>query len=397
MIGEPPVLESVKPEAVGLSAARLAHLSAVFRQEIEQEKLPGAVIMIARHGKLAYTRGLGKLDPQRAGAMPLNALFRIYSMTKPIVSVAILMLVEQGRILLSQPIAKWLPELADVSVAQGSSGAFEPVPLNRPITIHDLLRHTAGLTYEFLGNSAVHRQYMAAKLFGRTRTNAEFTQALASLPLLCQPGSQWTYSHATDVLGRLIEVISGVSLSTFLQAHIFKPLGMIDTSFHVPEAQHYRIAEPFERDPDSGSRVFVFDVRKPMPQDMAGAGLVSTAADYARFMQMLLSGGVLGETRLIGPKTVQLMTADHLGSLPIADDLLAAGHGFGLGVAVRLAAGVASGAGSAGMYYWGGLAGTSFFIDPQEGLQAQLMIQQPGRREHYRQLFRELVYAAIIE
>ncbi len=325
--------------------------------------------------------------------MTPDAIFRIYSMTKPLVSVAAMMLVEQGQLLLSQPVSALLPEFASVQVA----GADGPVALDRPISVHDLLRHTAGFTYEFMGAGGVYRRYAEARLFARAQTGVGFCSTLAGLPLVRQPGTAWGYSCATDVLGRLVEVITGQSLGDHLQHAIFHPLGMVDTGFHVPPAQQHRLAEPFRRDPDNGSPVRVFDVRSPVPHEMGGAGLVSTADDYARFMQMMLDGGGFGATRLLSRKTVELMTADHLGEIPVDGTLLEAGYGFGLGFAVRRQAGVAPGAGSAGMYYWGGLAGTSFFIDPQEGLHAQLLIQQPGRRDHYRSLFRELVYAAIAD
>jgi len=391
-------LAGASPESVGLCPARLAHLEAVLQREVEAQKLPGGVLTIARRGKLVHAHSFGKLDPRRDDPMPGNAIFRIYSMTKPIVSVAFMMLVEQGLVLLSQPVSQWLPEMAELRVmprVPEDEGA--PVFLERPVILHDLLRHTAGFTYEFSGRSPVHRQYAAARLFSRGRTNAEFTQALAQIPLLHSPGTAWAYSHATDVLGRVIEVVSGQTLGDFLQGEIFGPLGMVDTGFHVREQNAHRLAEPFRRDPDTGAPVVVFDLRKPVAQEMGGAGLASTAADYARFMEMLSSGGALGHVRLLSPTTVRRMTADHLGALPVTGPLLAAGHGFGLGFAVRLADGLAEGAGSAGMYYWGGLAGTSFFIDPAERVQAQLMIQQPGRRDHYRDLFRELVYAAIVD
>jgi CubicO group peptidase (beta-lactamase class C family) len=386
------------PESVGFCPARLRHLDTVLQDDVDAGKLPGGVLTVARHGKLVHASSFGKLDPRQDEPMRADAIFRIYSMTKPIVSVALMMLVEQGQLLLSQPAAKWLPELADLVVlGKAPDGSETRLPPGRPVTVQDLLRHTAGFTYEFSGQCSVHRQYTAARLFSRSRSNADFTQALAQIPLLHSPGTAWAYSHSTDVVGRLIEVVSGQSLGAFLQSRIFGPLGMVDTGFHVPESQAHRMAEPFRRDPDSGAPVLVFDLRKPVFQEMAGAGLASTAADYARFMQMMLSGGVLGGVRLLSPSTVRRMTADHLGAIPVTGTLLAPGHGFGLGFAVRLATGVAEGAGSAGMYYWGGLAGTSFFIDPAEGLHAQLMIQQPGRRDHYRDLFRELVYAAIVE
>lgn len=393
------ILGSASPESVGLCAERLARLDAAIEGEIAAGKLPGGVAMISRRGKVAHFKAYGRLDPQRDEPMSTDAIFRIYSMTKPVVSVAIMMLVEQGRLLLSQPVSLWLPEFASMQVLADGAGeeGAGTVPAARAITVQDLLRHTAGFTYQFMGASPLHQQYAAARLFTRGQANADFTKALAALPLLRQPGTAWAYSHATDVLGRLVEVVTGQSLGDHLQAAIFGPLGMTETAFHVDPSQHHRIAEPFAKDPDAGVSISVFDVRTPAPQQMGGAGLTSTARDYARFMEMMLSGGVLGGVRLLSPKTVRLMTSDHLGELPVTGDLLGPGHGFGLGFAVRLHDGVAAGAGSAGQYFWAGLAGTSFFIDPKEQLHAQFMIQQPGRREHYRMLFRELVYAALVD
>jgi len=391
------ILTPVIPESVGVSAERLARLDAVIEGEIERGKLPGGVAMIARRGKVAHFKAYGKLDPRRDEPMQTDSIFRIYSMTKPVVSVAAMMLVEQGRVLLTSPVAAYLPEYGELRVAVEEDGQTGEVPAARPITVHDLLRHTAGFTYQFMGVSAIHQQYAAAGLFARNLTSTRFSKALAGLPLARQPGSAWSYSHATDVLGCLIEVLTGKTLGAYLQEVIFEPLGMVDTAFHVDVEQHHRIAEPFPKDPDTGGRVSVFDVRTPTAHQMAGGGLTSTAADYARFMEMMLSGGALGAVRLLSPKTVRLMTADHLGGIPMTGDLLSEGHGFGLGVAVRLSDGITPGTGTAGQYFWAGLAGTSFFIDPKEALHAQFMIQQPGRREYYRSLFCELVYAALID
>lgn len=392
------VLAPTAPEQLGICPERLGRLDQAIEAEIASGKLPGAVITIARRGRLAHAKAYGRLDPQQAAPMTRDAIFRIYSMTKPVVSVALMMLVEQGRLLLTQPVSTWLPELAAPQVLEDGEGlSGSRVPAVRPITVYDLLRHTAGFTYNFMGTAPIHVAYGKARLFARGLTSADFTRALAELPLVGQPGASWAYSHATDVVGRIIELITGQSLGEHLQQAIFGPLGMVDTAFHVAPSQHHRIAEPYSTDPDTGVPIRVFDVRQPAAHEMGGAGLTSTAADYARFMEMMLCGGALDGVRLLGPKTVRQMTSDHLGDIPISGDLLGRGHGFGLGFAVRLADGLAPGAGSAGQYFWSGLAGTSFFIDPKEQLHAQLLIQQPGRRDHYRQLFRELVYAALVE
>lgn len=262
------LLAAAPPESLGLSPERLARLDAALEAEIERQKLPGAVAMIARRGKVAHFKAYGRLDPRQDVPMPKDAIFRIYSMTKPVVSVAVMMLVEEGRLLLSQPVSMYLPEFASPQVLVENEGQLETAPAGRAITVHDLLRHTAGFTYQFMGATPLHQRYAAAGLFGRGKTNADFTQALAALPLLRQPGTAWAYSHATDVLGRLVEVVTGRSLGEHLREAIFEPLGMTETAFHVDGSNHHRIAEPFAKDPDSGAPVSVFDVRSPSAQEM---------------------------------------------------------------------------------------------------------------------------------
>jgi CubicO group peptidase (beta-lactamase class C family) len=313
-------------------------------------------------------------------------------MTKPVVSVAVMMLMERGHLLLSDPVGQHLPEFAHQQVHTPKG----LVPPTQPATVQDLLRHTAGLTYEFLGTSPVQRQYGEAKIASRERSNAEFSQALAAIPLQHQPGSMWAYSRATDVLGRLVEVISGQTLGQFLQQEIFAPLGLVDTGFVVPEPQHHRIAEPFAHDPDGGVPMKVLDPKQAPAMEGGGGGLMSTALDYARFLQFLRNKGELNGVRLLGPHTVDFMTADHLGDIPAEGPLLPPGHGFGLGFAVRTAHGISPVPGSVGLYYWGGIAGTTFFVDPALDLYALLMIQAPNQRDYYRPLFRDLVYAALL-
>jgi CubicO group peptidase (beta-lactamase class C family) len=344
---------------------------------------------------VAFHQAFGARDPAAGAPMPLDAIFRIYSMTKPIVSVAAMMLYEEGRLLLSDPISQYLPEFAEQYVAVFSGDMMGYTDADRPITVQDLLRHTSGLTYEFRGDTPLHKAYMEARVARLRQTNAEQSATLAKLPLLHQPGTQWEYSRSTDVLGRLVEVLSGQTLGNFLAERILGPLGMEDSGFWVPLPHQDRIAEAFPRDPESGANVSMLDVRRTAIFESGGGGMVGSAMDYARFLQMLLNGGALGATRLLGRKTIELMTADHLGE--IATGELARGHGFGLGFAVRLAAGIAPFPGSVGSYYWGGAAGTTFWVDPAERLAAVLMIQAPGQREHYRVLFRDLVYAAVAE
>jgi CubicO group peptidase (beta-lactamase class C family) len=396
-------LPNATPAELGFSAPRTANLLATLQDEIHRQRLPGAVVLLARHGRIAVHEALGFQRADTAVPMTTDSVFRIYSMTKPIVSVAALMLMEQGKLLLGDPVSRYLPEFAGQKVLSLVDGEAQLKPVTRGATVQDLLRHTAGLTYEFLGNDPVQRQYMQARVRTDLRniSNAELSATLAALPLIAEPGTVWEYSRATDVLGRLIEVVSGQPLGDFLKEHILGPLGMTHTGFSVPPEQHDRIAEPFARDPDGAPQMKVIDIRHAAAFQSGGGGLASTAADYARFCQFMLNRGELDGVRLLGPRTVDFMTADHVGHLPIkaggSTTLLPPGHGFGLGFAVRTAVGLSSVPGSVGMYHWGGLAGTTFFVDPAEDLFAMLMIQAPNQREYYRHLFRCLVYAALVD
>lgn len=390
-------LPSAAPADLGLCPERTRRLMQVLQAEVERGRLPGAVVLLARRGRVALFESLGQRDPASGEPMPRDAVFRIYSMTKPIVSVAVMMLVEQGRLLLSDPVEKHLPEFKGQQVAVDTGDGVRLEPVTRPATVQDLLRHTAGLTYEFLGTAHVQRLYAQAEIGSRERSNAEFSRTLAAMPLFLQPGTRWAYSRATDVLGRLLEVLTGRPLGQHLREAILGPLGMHDTAFVVPQADHRRIAEPFAHDPDGGIPLRVLDPRQPPAMESGGGGLMSTAADYARFLQCLLNGGELDGTRLLGPHTVTFMTADHLGGIPSDDPLLPPGHGFGLGFAVRTATGLATMPGSVGTCHWGGIAGTTFFVDPAEGFFGILMVQAPNQRDHYRQLFRTLACATLVD
>ena len=384
----------VSPEDVGLSSAGFARLGKVMCGEIERGRVPGAVALVARRGRIAYFERFGVRDPASEAPMAEDSIFRIYSMTKPIVSVAAMMLWEEGRFLLSDPIGKYLPELAHPKVAVARGAELELAPAERPMTVQDLLRHTSGLTYEFRGSGPVHKMYTAARIYVRDQSNADQVATLGKMPLLDQPGTKWEYSRSTDVIGRLIEVLSGSTLGEYLQSRVLTPLRMVDTAFHVPPNMHGRLAEAFAKDPDTGNGVQLINVRDEPKFQSGGGGLVSTAADYARFLQMLLNGGRLDAVRLLSRKTIELMTSDHLGAITGASDLLLPGYGFGLGFAVRLQPGIAPVPGSVGQYFWGGLAGTTFWVDPKEELFAILLIQAPGQRDYFRNLFRDLVYAA---
>ena len=384
-------LAHARPAEVGLCPDRTQQLMDVLRHEVASKRLPGAVAMIARQGKIALLDAVGQQDPDTGSVMKTDSIFRIYSMTKPVVSVAVMMLVERGQLLLSDTVSRWLPEYAHQQVAT----THGLIPVQREATVQDLLRHTAGLTYEFLGTSSVQQQYAQVNIASRDRSNDEFSKTLAALPLQFQPGSVWAYSRATDVLGRLVEVVSGHNLGAFLKQEIFDPLGMVDTGFAVPPEHHHRIAEPFAHDPDGGVPMQVIEPREVPAMDSGGGGLMSTAMDYTRFLQCLRNRGELDGVRLIGPRTLDFMTADHLGDIPADGTLLPPGHGFGLGFAVRTHLGLSPLPGSVGLYYWGGIAGTTFFIDPALDMYAMLLIQAPNQRDYYRPLFRNLVYAAL--
>ena len=388
-------IPSAPPAELGFSAERLRRLGLKLEDDVAQGRLPGAVALIARRGRIGYLQAFGARDPSGSAPMTTDSIFRIYSMTKPIVSVAIMMLWEEGRFMLDEPIGRYLPALADPKVARVVDGQLQLEAATRPITIQDLLRHTSGLTYEFRGGGPVHKQYTAARIARRSQTNADQVDTLGRLPLLHQPGTRWEYSRSTDVLGRLVEVLTGLRLGEFLSQRLFQPLDMPDTAFHVAPDKLDRLAEAFDVDPDTGSRVQLLNVQDAPAFESGGGGLVSTARDYAHFLQMLLGRGTVRGTQLLSRKTVELMTADHLGALAGAQDLLVPGYGFGLGFSVRLQAGIAQMPGSVGQYYWGGLAGTTFFVDPAEQLYAILMLQAPGQREYFRLLFRTMVYAAI--
>jgi CubicO group peptidase (beta-lactamase class C family) len=390
-------LPTARPEEVGLSPAALDRLSGVLSARTASGHLPGAVALVARHGKVAYHAAFGLQDPASGAPMTPDSIFRIYSMTKPIVSVAVMMLWEEGRLLLDEPISKYIPAFAETKVGVIEGTGYTLANPTRPITVQDLLRHTSGLTYEFRGATPIHKAYAEGRIARLKQSNEDQANGLAALPLLHQPGTKWEYSRSTDVLGRLVEVVSGQTLGGFLAERVLGPLGMDDTAFSVPEHQQRRIAEPFATDPENGTAVALLDIRRPALFESGGGGLVATTMDYARFCAMLLGNGRLGETRLLGRKTLELMTSDHLGNVAGAADLLPPGHGFGLGFAVRTSAGMAPFPGSVGNYYWSGAAGTSFWVDPTERLFAVLMIQAPVQREYYRVLFRDLVYAAVTD
>jgi CubicO group peptidase (beta-lactamase class C family) len=391
-----PPLPHAKPEALGLSAARLQVMSDAFKREVDKGTIPGVTVMVARKGQIGWFDAIGRQSPAADAPMTRASIFRIFSMTKPIVSVGIMMLLEEGRFLLADPVAKFIPEFAEQKVGVEHNGKLELVPVQRPMTIQDLLRHTSGITYDHTGNGLVQQLYQQSRLRSRKISNAEHAVMVAGLPLMCQPGSEWNYSRSTDILGRIIEVVSGKSLGAFLTERILAPLQMAETAFHTATENAGRLAEPFANDPWSGDKVQLFDMLEKPVMESGGGGLVSTTMDYARFSQMLLNGGTLDGTRIVGRKTLELMASDHLNAgVKVVSPLMPPGHGFGLGFAVRTHKGIAPFPGSPGQFFWSGMAGTFFFIDPAEDLFTVFMMQGPGQREYIRNLLRDLVYAAV--
>ncbi len=365
---------------------------------IQTGEVPGAVVGIARAGKLVYFDAFGFSDKATSQSMQTDAIFSIASMTKPIVAAAAMRLFEESQIMLGDLVSKYLPSLGAMRVAieygtalAGTALATEPA--KSPMTLQDLLRHTSGLLYGGRSTTALHRLYPASSMaVATTMTRDEFIARLASLPLAYQPGSVWDYSLSMDVLGALIESVTGTALGAYLHESVLEPLAMKDTSYLVTGGDAHRYARALPLDPMTGQPQPMFDSTRPLKFECGGSGMVSTAGDYLRFAQMLLNGGQLDEKRILSRKTVEYMVADHLG--PQIDNRIAsiepqrAGYGFGLGLAVRRQCGVASTIGSAGDYFWNGAFGTSFWVDPQEQVVGVLMMHAPGSgeiRQHYRQ------------
>jgi CubicO group peptidase (beta-lactamase class C family) len=412
-------LEPVKPEQVGLSSERLERIGKIFNREIDQGKLPGAVVLVARKGRVAYFESFGFRDKAAGVPMTKDSLFEIYSMTKPLVSVAAMMLVEEGRLQLADPVAKFLPEFANLQVSvpkfDAASGkvTYGLASLDRPMTVQDLLRHTSGLVYgDSTADAQVKDAYLKSGILKlndatydlRDLTPDEEIARLSKLPLAHQPGTAWEYSVSVDVLGRVVEKVSGERLSDFLDERLFKPLKMVDTGFFIPKPNIDRLAQPLSTDPTTGAPVKLHDVSARPANDSGGAGGVSTPSDYLRFAQMMLNGGWLDDAQILSRTTVGLMTSDHLGPQvarvmqPSEVTMGSPGYTFGLGFAVRPEPGIVAFPGSQGDYMWAGFAGTYFWIDPKEELIGILMTQAPGpTRQYYRREIRQLVYQAITD
>lgn len=397
-------LPRAEPQTLGFAADRLPRIRTALEAEIARNALPGAVMMIARRGRLAYCETFGRLDPAGAAPMPADAMFSVASMTKPLVAAGALMLCEEGRLAVNQPASHYLPRLAGLRVnpprCDGAVG--DPTePLLREMTIEDLMRHTAGVSYG-RGDRALYARYPFSSDVASTKwTGAEFIEQLASLPLHYQPGSRWEYSLGLDVLGLAIEAVTGEKLSDFLERRLFRPLGMRDTAFTVPAGKVQRYAKALPRDPLTGEVQQLRDGTVPHKFDCGGGCAVSTAGDYLRFAQMLANRGELDGVRLLSRKLVEYMTSDHLGPevdlSKLNDYPNIRGYGFGLAVAVRRSAGRGGMPGSAGEFHWAGSTGTYFWVDPAEELVVVFMAHAPGAiRYYHRQLLHALVMQALV-
>ncbi len=407
--------QATNPEEVGMSSERLARLTTGIQEAVDKGQIPGAVAIVLRKGKVAYSQAIGFQDREKGTPMSDNSIFRIYSMSKTFTSLAVMMLMEEGKIILADPISKFLPEFKNMKVGETRLNEYTGkeelvlVPANRQITIQDLLRHTSGLTYWFFGKPSLSKaQWKANNPFDFKLTLAEMVTKMTKAPLCYQPGTTWDYSQSTDVLGRLVEVVSGVDFETFISERIAKPLKLADTGFWVEGADNLaRLAEP-QAEPPAGKKPAAIDVTKRPNWLSGGGGMVSTASDYARLCQLFLNGGILDGVRLLSPKTVQLMTSNHLPAniqyAPVLQSQLGpsfpsaeVGNGFGLGFCVRIDPGLNPQPGSVGDYSWAGYLGTYFWVDPQEELVAVLMMQIRANRNYYRSYMRDMVYQAIVD
>ncbi|MGJ4942896.1 serine hydrolase domain-containing protein [Bradyrhizobium sp. HKCCYLS1011] len=379
-------------------AQRLEKVEDYFRREVAAGHIPGAVVLIQQHGRPVLLQSIGVRDVATGAAMTPDTIFRIYSMSKPITSVAVMMLVDEGRLKLGDDVAKYIPAFAEVKVAdmaRDGKTVQSLQPLARPITIEDLLRHTSGITYGFYGETAVRKLYATSNLFDDDIDNATFANRLAKLPLAEQPGTVWDYGHSVDALGRVIEVVSGQTLYQFEQERLLDPLGMHDTAFSLAAPdKRGRVAEPLPQDRFDEPIAGLDDPVRPRRWESGGAGMTSTLGDYARFAQMLLSGGTLDGRRYLKAETVASMTRDHLGPEIAHDDFYHPGpdSGFGLGFAVRISAAPPF---TSGEYRWDGVGGTFFFIDPKDDMFAVVMMQSPTQRGRIEIETRRLIYEAL--
>jgi CubicO group peptidase (beta-lactamase class C family) len=400
-----------KPEDVGLSSARLKRVDAWMQRLVDDGKLAGLSTLVARRGRVVHQSCCGLADQARGTAMAPDTIVRIYSMTKPLTTTAIMMLYEEGRFQLDDPITRFLPYFANMRVCVGGArGKIETVPAERDITFRDLMTHTSGLTYGFMESTLVDAQYREAGVNFQADEGdlSDMVKRVAALPLLAQPGAEWNYSVATDVLGHLVAVISGQSFDSFLQDRVLGPLGMIDTGFHVPADKLPRFAANYVPGKEGGLTLIDDPATSrygaPRAICSGGGGLVSTAADYLRFCQMMLNKGVLDGTRLLGRKTVELMTSNHLrgdmadmGQARFSESTYT-GVGFGLGFSVMIDPAKAQILGTPGEYAWGGAASTAFWVDPAEEMAVILLTQlMPSSTYPIRRELRVLTYQAITD
>ena len=390
-------LGSARPESVGISSQRLGRLTSEMKSLTERGAVPGVVTMVARKGKVVHFEAAGKRELESGSPMKKDTIFRIYSMTKPITGVAMMILMEQGKWQLDDPVSKYIPEFANLQVAKvdPASGAVKSVAADHPMTMRELMSHSAGLSYGF-GGTPVDKLYAQNKVYDPAQPLQTMIERMAKVPLIFQPGERWHYSLAVDVQGYIVEKLSGQSLADFIQQHIFAPLKMVDTAFHVPTEKLDRFAEFYLRDKDGKfSKHPNTDFTQPPVFLSGGGGLVGTASDYMRFCQMLLNGGVLDGQRILSPLSVKLMRTNML---PESAPTYAPGVGFGLDFAVVEDPALAGGYYGEGTYFWGGFAGTWFWIDPVHELIVVGMIQQrDGDVTDFRGLSRSLTYQAIVE
>ncbi len=401
-------LPRVSPEQVGLSPERLNRIRPAMERDIAEGEMAGAVGLIARHGKIAYLETYGMADREANKPMTAAAIFRLFSMTKAVVGVSVMTLYEEGRFSLHDPVCKFIPDFTNMKVAVDRTDpatgqrTYYTVPAQHDITILDLMRHTSGLNYAGPKNEKGQSVYKALGLGGPMQFPlSEFIHRLASAPLVHQPGTVWDYSYSIDVLARLVEVVSGVPIDQYFSDHIFKPLHMVDTAYYVPEEKWNRLAVLYEPVPGGTPKRLVGPAQDSYKQKpvlmMGGSGLVSTTADYARFVQMLLNGGQLDGVRILSPKTVDLMSSNVLGDLPSVNNVNGrVGYGFGLTFAVNLGIDKTGAIGSKGEYNWGGAAGTAFWIDPKEDMIGVFMVQVMPQRL-VKDQFKQLAYQAILD
>lgn len=400
-------LPRARPEDVGISSDRLGEIAKVIKADVEKGRLPGAVIAIARHGKLVYFEAFGFRDKVAGAPMTKDTIFNIASMTKPMVALAALQLVEQGKIKIDDPLSLYFPQFKDMQVATLNDAGdmiTGKVPAKGPITLRHLMMHTSGLVYGGRGNTAVHKLYPAGSgAAAEQLTASEFIDKLAAQPLLHQPGSTWDYGFGLDVLAQVVEKVSGKPISKYFEESVWKPLGMTDTAFFIPPEKAARYAKTLPADPDTGQpQTASPNLTQPLKFECGGGCLSSTAGDYMRFALALLNKGAYGETRILGRKTAEYMLTNQLGpdvkNLMVNADPTRLDYGFGLGLSVRTEAGRGRVMGSVGDFSWPGASGTNWWADPKEDLAVVFMAHSPGPiRWHYRQLINALVYQAIVD